>query len=102
MTSKTLAACLALLSAGLLHTLSAQAADTTRPKIPAYQIEEKNLQVGDPAPERFLTGDLPQLDWQKNGLTYPGAHSRWFMIQDRYALVDLNTGLITQIKPIPQ
>lgn len=60
---------------------------------------QRELKVGDKAPDPYKRDDLAIHDWQARGLPAPEKESHWVRLADHYVLVQTTNGVILAIEP---
>ena len=100
MKSKSIIACLAILGCVSVTSLSVQAADAPEPTIEKSKDNLHELERGSRAPEKFRRPEQGLKDWSRRGLTEPAKESQWVQINDKYVLVQITNGQITEIVPV--
>ncbi|BBR53456.1 MULTISPECIES: RcnB family protein [Pseudomonas] len=78
--------------------LAASAADTNEQSVTAPH-SQRELKVGDKAPDQYKRDDLVIHDWQAKGLQPPEKESHWVRLADHYVLVQTTNGVILAIEP---
>jgi Ni/Co efflux regulator RcnB len=100
MKSKTLVACLAILGCVAVTSLSVHAADAAEPKVEESRDNMRDLELGSRAPQKFQRPEAGLKDWKTRGLEEPSKESQWVQINDKYVMVQITNGQITEIVPI--
>lgn len=100
MKSKSLIACLAILGCVSVTSLSAQAADAPEQKVEVSKDNMHELELGSRAPEKFRRPQEGLKDWSKRGLKEPAKEAQWVQINDKYVMVQITNGQITEIVPV--
>lgn len=60
---------------------------------------ERELKVGDKAPDQYKRDELAVRDWRAKGLPAPETDSHWVRLADHYVLVQTTNGVILAIQP---
>ena len=95
---------LALLPALLLATLpvlplTASAASSPVESIEGPESHNREVKVGDKAPDQYKRDDQAITDWKAKGLPEPEKESQWVRMGDHYVLVQITNGVILAIHP---
>ncbi|MBH3413414.1 MULTISPECIES: RcnB family protein [Pseudomonas] len=87
----------ALLLASLpMMTLAAPSAEES---IKAPETHNRELKVGDKAPDQYKRDDAALSDWKAKGLPAPEKESHWVRMGDHYVLVQTTNGVVLAIHP---
>lgn len=78
--------------------LAATAADVSEESVTTPHTE-RELKVGDKAPDQYKRDDLAVRDWRAKGLPAPEEDSHWVRLADHYVLVQTTNGVILAIQP---
>ncbi len=94
----------ALLSALLLASLpvlplAASAAPSAEESIKGPESHNREVKVGDKAPDQYKRDDQAIADWKAKGLPEPEKESHWVRMGDHYVLVQITNGVILAIHP---
>lgn len=91
----------ALLFSGALVGLPvvAQATDvkSTQESIKAPESHNRELKVGDKAPDQYKREDEAVKNWQAKGLAKPDKDTHWVEMGGRYVLVNIPNGTVMAI-----
>ncbi|MBA1192775.1 RcnB family protein [Pseudomonas entomophila] len=82
--------------------MAAQAADAGKSDetIQSDQTRNRELEVGDKAPDQYKRDEAAIKDWKAKGLKAPEDEvSHWVNIDDHYVLVQITNGVIMEIVP---
>lgn len=60
---------------------------------------ERELKIGDKAPDQYKRDELAVRDWRAKGLPAPETGSHWVRLADHYVLVQTTNGVILAIQP---
>ncbi|MCO7515778.1 RcnB family protein [Pseudomonas guariconensis] len=58
---------------------------------------QRELKVGDKAPDQYKRDDQAIRDWRAKGLPAPEKESHWVRLGERYVLVQITNGVILAI-----
>ncbi|MGE7991466.1 RcnB family protein [Pseudomonas sp. NPDC089554] len=85
----------------LLFTLplAAHAAESSVESIKSPQTHNRELQVGDKAPDQYKRDELAIQDWRAKGLPAPEKESHWVKMGKHYVLVQITNGVVLAIQP---
>lgn len=100
MNSKSLIACMTILGCVSVSSFSVQAADAPEPKVEASKDNMRDLELGSRVPQQFQRPEAGLKDWSKRGLKEPAKESQWVQINDKYVMVQITNGQITDIVPV--
>lgn len=78
--------------------LIASAADPNEQSVTAPH-SQRELEVGDKAPDQYKRDDWVIRDWHAKGLPAPEKESYWVRLADHYILVQTTNGVILAIEP---
>lgn len=89
----------ALLFTGSLAGLPmvAHAAESTQESITAPDTHNRELEVGDKAPDQYKRKEEAVQDWKAKGLPAPEKESQWVKMGGRYVLVQVTNGVVLAI-----
>lgn len=73
---------------------TAQAADET---VQGNDTRNRELKVGDKAPDQYKRDEIAIKDWKAKGLKEPQKESHWVEMADSYVLVQTTNGVILEI-----
>ncbi|QXH53620.1 RcnB family protein [Pseudomonas fakonensis] len=88
----------ALLLANALP-MAATAAQSAEESIQAPETHNRELKVGDKAPDQYKRDDQAVHDWQAKGLPEPEKESHWVRMGEHYVLVQITNGVVLAIHP---
>jgi len=89
-----------LLSATLpILPLTATAAPSAEQSVTAPETHNRELQVGDKAPDQYKRDNAAIADWKGKGLPAPEKDSHWVKMGDHYVLVQITNGVVLAIQP---
>ncbi|WP_339528339.1 RcnB family protein [Pseudomonas mucidolens] len=80
-------------------SLTVQAEDNPQKTVEPSNINNRDLKVGDRAPDILVRKESAIGDWKKRGLKQPVEDSQWARVNDRYVLVKITNGTILDITP---
>lgn len=100
MNSKTLIASLALVAGIAGISPLVQAAQTSSNTVEHSPTGDRELTVGDRAPDVYQRSEKALNNWKQKGLKQPEDQSQWVQINDKYVLVKITNGTIMEIKPV--
>ncbi|OCR24019.1 lipoprotein [Pseudomonas syringae] len=100
MNSKSLIACLAILGCVSVTNVAVQAQEKPEPKVEQSKENIRDLELGSRAPAKFQRPEAGMKDWSKHGLKAPSKEAQWVKINDKYVMVQITNGQITEIVPI--
>ncbi len=90
----------ALAFAALLSpTLPVLAAESSQDSVTAPQTHNRELKVGDKAPDQYKREDAAVKDWKARGLPAPEKESHWVRMGDHYVMVQITNGVVLAIHP---
>ncbi|WP_054903464.1 RcnB family protein [Pseudomonas sp. NBRC 111131] len=90
----------ALAFAALLSpTLPVLAAESSHDSVTAPQTHNRELKVGDKAPDQYKREDAAVKDWKARGLPAPEKESHWVRMGDHYVMVQITNGVVLAIHP---
>lgn len=78
--------------------LSAQAAESNVESIKAPESHNRELKVGDKAPDQYKRDDEAVRDWKAKGLPAPEKESHWVKMANNYVLVQTTNGVVLAIQ----
>jgi hypothetical protein len=96
MTPRTLLCALLLTSA---LPLAATAAESREESVQAPETHNRELKVGDKAPDQYKRDDQAIRDWRAKGLPAPEKESHWVRMGEHYVLVQITNGVVLAIHP---
>ncbi|WP_449433770.1 RcnB family protein [Pseudomonas putida] len=79
--------------------LAASAAPSSEESVTAPETHNRELKVGDKAPDQYKREDTSIEDWQAKGLPAPEKESHWVRMGDHYVLVQITNGVVLAIQP---
>jgi len=79
--------------------LAATAAPSSEESITAPETHNRELKVGDKAPDQYKRDDQAIKDWKAKGLPAPEKESHWVNMGGRYVLVQITNGVVLAIQP---
>jgi len=79
--------------------LQASAAGASEESVTAPETHNRELKVGDKAPDQYKRDDAAPVDWKAKGLPAPEKESHWVKIGDHFVLVQITNGVVLDIKP---
>ncbi|MGY2293557.1 RcnB family protein [Pseudomonas sp. SDO528_S397] len=100
MKSKSLIACLLLAASCFTVSLTAQAAQTPDQTVQPSNINQRDLTVGDRAPDILARKESAITDWKKRGLKQPDDDAQWAQVNGKYVMVKITNGTILEITPV--
>ncbi|MFS0826904.1 RcnB family protein [Pseudomonas sp. MLB6B] len=74
-----------------------QAAESTQESVKSNETRNRELEVGDKAPDQYKRDEAAVKDWQSKGLPAPEKESHWVKMAGRYVLVQTTNGVILAI-----
>lgn len=85
----------------LLFTLPlmAHAAESGVESIQSPSTHNREVKVGDKAPDQYKRDDQTIRDWKAKGLPAPEKESHWVKMGEHYVLVQITNGVILAIQP---
>lgn len=90
----------ALLFAGLpVLPMTASAAPSAEESMQGPETHNREVKVGDKAPDQYKRDDQTIADWKAKGLPEPEKESHWVRMGDHYVLVQITNGVIMAIHP---
>jgi Ni/Co efflux regulator RcnB len=99
MNSRTLLSALILGTSLSYVSVPALAAEPSEESVQGDVTRNRELKVGDKAPDQFKRDDAALSDWKAKGLPAPEKESHWVKMEDHYVLVQITNGVILDIKP---
>ena len=75
----------------------ASAAESTKETVQNPQTHNRELKVGDKAPDQYKREDQAVRDWKAKGLPAPEKESHWVRMGDQYVLVQITNGVVLAI-----
>jgi Ni/Co efflux regulator RcnB len=96
MTPRTLLCTLLLTST---VPLAATAAESREESVQAPETHNRELKVGDKAPDQYKREDQAIRDWHAKGLPAPEKESHWVRMGEHYVLVQITNGVVLAIHP---
>lgn len=101
MKSRTLAACLLVAVSSLpAVSLTALADDSPQQTVQPSNINQRDLTVGDRAPDILARKESAITDWKKRGLKQPDDDAQWAQVNGKYVMVKITNGTILEITPV--
>ncbi|MNM32684.1 Nickel/cobalt homeostasis protein RcnB precursor [compost metagenome] len=79
--------------------LPALAAPASEESVTAPETHNRDLKVGDKAPDQYKRDDAALQDWKAKGLPAPEKESHWVRMGDHYVLVQITNGVVLAIQP---
>ncbi|QJQ21368.1 RcnB family protein [Pseudomonas sp. SK] len=79
--------------------LAVGAAPSSEESITAPETHNRELKVGDKAPDQYKRDDQALKDWKGKGLPAPEKESHWVRMGDHYVLVQITNGVVLAIRP---
>lgn len=79
--------------------MAATAAQSAEQSIQAPETHNRELKVGDKAPDQYKRDDQAVHDWQAKGLPAPEKQSHWVRMGEHYVLVQITNGVVLAIHP---
>ncbi|MGF6396108.1 RcnB family protein [Pseudomonas plecoglossicida] len=76
----------------------ATAAPSTEESITAPQTHNREIKVGDKAPDQYKRDDQAVKDWKAKGLPAPEKVSHWVRMGEHYVLVQITNGVVLAIR----
>lgn len=67
--------------------------------ITAPETHNRELNVGDKAPDQYKRDDQAIQDWKAKGLPEPEKESHWVRMGKHYVLVQITNGVVLAIQP---
>lgn len=89
--------CALLLTSAL--PLAATAAESKHESVQAPETHNRELKVGDKAPDQYKREDKAIKDWRAKGLPAPEKESHWVLMGKQYVLVQITNGVVLAIQP---
>lgn len=99
MNSRTLLSALILGTSLSYVSVPTLAAEDTDASVQGDVTRNRELKVGDKAPDQFKRDDAALADWKAKGLPAPEKESHWVKMEKQYVLVQITNGVILDIKP---
>ncbi|MBA1195814.1 RcnB family protein [Pseudomonas plecoglossicida] len=78
--------------------LAATAAESNVESVKAPESHDRELKVGDKAPDQYKRDDAAVVDWKANGLPAPEKESHWVKMGNRFVLVQITNGVVLAIQ----
>ncbi|HEN8713439.1 TPA: RcnB family protein [Pseudomonas putida] len=75
------------------------AAPSAEESITAPETHNRELKVGDKAPDQYKRDEEALTDWKAKGLPAPEKESHWVRMGDHYVLVQITNGVVLAIHP---
>ncbi|MFJ2982205.1 MULTISPECIES: RcnB family protein [unclassified Pseudomonas] len=88
-----------LLAALPCAPMVASAASSAEESITAPETHNRELKVGDKAPDQYKRDDQTVTDWKAKGLPAPEKESHWVRMGEHYVLVQITNGVVLAIHP---
>ena len=82
-----------------MTVMTAQAADDSEKTVTGQEAHNRELKIGDKAPDQYKRDDLVVSDWEAKKLPKPEKESHWVRMGEQYVLVQITNGVILDIKP---
>ncbi|HHJ1299640.1 MULTISPECIES: RcnB family protein [Pseudomonas] len=79
--------------------LAASAAPSAEESITGPETHNRELKVGDKAPDQYKRDDQTVKDWKTKGLPAPEKESHWVRMGEHYVLVQITNGVVLAIHP---
>ncbi|MGV8736067.1 MAG: RcnB family protein [Pseudomonas asiatica] len=79
--------------------LAATAATSNEESVTTPETHNRELKVGDKAPDQYKRDDQAIKDWKAKGLPAPEKESHWVNMGGRYVLVQITNGVVLAIQP---
>jgi nickel/cobalt homeostasis protein len=77
----------------------ALATPSAEESIKAPETHNRELKVGDKAPDQYKRDDQTVSDWKAKGLPAPEKESHWVRMGDHYVLIQITNGVVLAIHP---
>ena len=100
MNSKSLIAALAIAAGVAGISPIVQAADPPQKTVQPGVDNNRQLVVGDRAPDVYQRSDKALRNWKAKGLKAPKEQAQWVQINDKYMMVMVTNGTIVDVTPI--
>ncbi|AVH38111.1 hypothetical protein AL532_18080 [Pseudomonas monteilii] len=79
--------------------LAANATPSSEESVTALETHNRELKVGDKAPDQYKRDDQAIQDWQAKGLPKPEKESHWVRMGEHFVLVQITNGVVLAIQP---
>lgn len=79
--------------------LAANSAPSSEESVTAPETHNRELKVGDKAPDQYKRDDQAIQDWQAKGLPKPEKESHWVRMGGHFVLVQITNGVVLAIQP---
>ncbi|MEO4016212.1 RcnB family protein [Pseudomonas rossensis] len=100
MNNKTFIACLALVAGIAGISPIVQADDPPQKTVQPGVDNNRQLVVGDRAPDVYQRSEKALVNWKQKGLKTPKGQAQWVQINDKYMMVMITNGTIVDITPV--
>ena len=81
--------------------LAATAAPSSEESVTAPDTHNRELKVGDKAPDQYKREEEAIKNWKAKGLPQPEKESHWVRMGDHYVLIQITNGVVLAIQPAP-
>jgi Ni/Co efflux regulator RcnB len=79
--------------------LAATAAPSSEESVTAPETHNRELKVGDKAPDQYKREEEAIKNWKAKGLPQPEKESHWVRMGDHYVLIQITNGVVLAIQP---
>ncbi|CAH0649240.1 MULTISPECIES: RcnB family protein [Pseudomonas] len=79
--------------------LAATAAPSSEESVTAPETHNRELKVGDKAPDQYKRDEEAIKNWKAKGLPQPEKESHWVRMGDHYVLIQITNGVVLAIQP---
>ncbi|MFG0411047.1 RcnB family protein [Pseudomonas sp. FYR_11] len=79
--------------------LAATAAPSSEESVTAPDTHNRELKVGDKAPDQYKREEEAIKNWKAKGLPQPEKESHWVRMGDHYVLIQITNGVVLAIQP---
>ncbi|WP_256825357.1 RcnB family protein [Pseudomonas juntendi] len=79
--------------------LAATAAPSSEESVTAPETHNRELKVGDKAPDQYKRDEEAIKNWKAKGLPQPEKESHWVRMGDHYVLIQISNGVVLAIQP---
>ena len=79
--------------------LAATAAPSSEESVTAPETHNRELKVGDKAPDQYKRDEEAIKNWKAKGLPQPEKESHWVRMGDHSVLIQITNGVVLAIQP---
>ncbi|QKL01602.1 hypothetical protein GEV39_09385 [Pseudomonas sp. NY5710] len=79
--------------------LAATASPSSEESVTAPDTHNRELKVGDKAPDQYKREEEAIKNWKAKGLPQPEKESHWVRMGDHYVLIQITNGVVLAIQP---